>query len=95
VDIAFDESYGIDHVKVMDGMGAFGRRVSEPGEIAPALAWATETAERERRPVLVEVLIEREANAAMGTALDAIKEWEPADASEPVGTGATVAAVGD
>ena len=95
VDIAFDESYGIDHVKVMEGMGAFGRRVSEPEEIAPALAWATETAERERRPVLVEVLIEREANAAMGTALDAIKEWEPSDASEPVGTGATVAAVGD
>lgn len=95
VDIAFDDSYGIDHVKVMEGMGAFGRRVSEPDEIASALAWATETAERERRPVLVEVLIEREANAAMGPALDAIKEWEPADAGDPVGTGATKAAVGD
>jgi len=95
VDIAFDESYGIDHVKVMEGMGAFGRRVSEPEQIAPALAWATETAERERRPVLVEVLIEREANAAMGTALDAIKEWEPADSGDPVGTGATATTVGD
>jgi tartronate-semialdehyde synthase len=95
VDIAFDESYGIDHVKVMEGMGAFGRRVSEPHEIGPALAWATETAERERRPVLVEVLIEREVNAAMGTAIDAIKEWEPADAGEAAGTGATVAAVGE
>jgi len=95
VDIAFDESYGIDHVKVMEGMGAFGRRVSEPEQIAPALAWATETAERERRPVLVEVLIEREANAAMGTALDAIEEWEPADSGDPVGTGATATTVGD
>jgi tartronate-semialdehyde synthase len=95
VDIAFDESYGIDHVKVMEGMGAFGRRVSEPEQIAPALAWATETAERERRPVLVEVLIEPEANAAMGTALDAIEEWEPADSGDPVGTGATATTVGD
>ena len=95
VDIAFDESYGIDHVKVMEGMGAFGRRVSEPEQIAPALAWATETAERERCPVLVEVLIEREANAAMGTALDAIEEWEPADSGDPVGTGATATTVGD
>lgn len=95
VDIAFDESYGIDHVKVMEGMGAFGRRVSEPEQIAPALAWATATAERERRPVLVEVLIEREANAAMGSALDAIEEWEPPEAGDPAGTGATGAAVGD
>jgi tartronate-semialdehyde synthase len=29
--------------------------------------------------VLVEVLIEREANAAMGAALDAINEFESAD----------------
>jgi len=81
VDIAFDASYGIDHVKVMEGMGAFARRVAEPDLIAPALAWATETAERERRPVLVEVLIEREANAAMGTAIDAINEFDGVEAA--------------
>jgi tartronate-semialdehyde synthase len=80
VDIAYDESYGIDHVKVMEGMGAFGRRVERPEEIRDALAWAVETAESKRRPVLVELLIEREANAAMGTAIDAINEFEPAGA---------------
>jgi tartronate-semialdehyde synthase len=80
VDIAYDESYGIDHVKVMEGMGAFGRRVERPEEIRDALAWAVETAESKRRPVLVEILIEREANAAMGTAIDAINEFEPAGA---------------
>ncbi|HEY6887583.1 MAG TPA: thiamine pyrophosphate-dependent enzyme, partial [Solirubrobacter sp.] len=80
VDIAYDESYGIDHVKVMEGMGAFGRRVERPEEIREALAWAVETAESKRRPVLVEILIEREANAAMGTAIDAINEFEPAGA---------------
>jgi len=95
VDIAFDESYGIDHVKVMEGMGAFGRRVSEPDDIASAFAWAHETAERERRPVLVEILIEREANASMGLALDGIKEWEPDDTNAPVVTGTTATTVGD
>lgn len=81
VDIAYDESYGIDHVKVMEGMGAFGRRVERPEEIRDALAWAVETAEAKRRPVLVEILIEREANAAMGPAIDAINEFEPAGAA--------------
>jgi 2-hydroxy-3-oxopropionate reductase len=38
--------------------------------------------ERARRPVLVEVMVEREANAAMGPSLDAITEFEPAP--EPV-----------
>lgn len=30
-----------------------------------------------QRPVLVEVMIEREANASMGTAIDRITEFEP------------------
>jgi tartronate-semialdehyde synthase len=79
VDLSYDESYGMDHVKVMEGMGAFGRRVTRPDEIADALAWAVETSERERRPALVEVLIEREADAAMGTSIDEIKESEPVE----------------
>jgi tartronate-semialdehyde synthase len=83
VDIGFDESYGIDHVKVMEGMGAFGRLVERPEEIRDALEWAVATAEEMRRPVLVEVLIEREANAAMGAALDAINEFEAADRATP------------
>ena len=34
-------------------------------------------------PVLVEVMVEREANAAMGKAIDAIVEFEPVpDAAE-------------
>jgi tartronate-semialdehyde synthase len=91
VDIGFDECYGIDHVKVMEGMGAFGRRVERPEDIRDALEWAVTTAQQRRRPVLVEVLIEREANAAMGTALDAIVEFEAAD-REPAEAAATVGA---
>ncbi|MDQ3719563.1 MAG: glyoxylate carboligase [Actinomycetota bacterium] len=91
VDLAYDDSYGMDHVKVMEGMGAFGRRVTRPDEIADALAWAVETSERERRPALVEVLIEREADAAMGTSIDEIQEFEPDDdrQEEPGGVAAT------
>ncbi len=84
VDLAYDESYGMDHVKVMEAMGAFGRRVTQPEEIREALAWAVETSERERRPALVEVLIEREADAAMGTSIDEIKEPEPVEDVEDV-----------
>jgi tartronate-semialdehyde synthase len=79
VNIDFDASYGMDHVKVMEGMGAFGRRVEHPDEIRAALEWAVETAEAHRRPVLVEIITERETNAAMGAALDAITEFDPAD----------------
>jgi 3-hydroxyisobutyrate dehydrogenase-like beta-hydroxyacid dehydrogenase len=50
VNIDYDESYGIDHVKVMEGMGAFGRRVDHPDEIRDALEWAAATAEEQRRP---------------------------------------------
>lgn len=79
VDIGYDESYGVDHVKVMESMGAFGRRVDRPDEIRSALDWALATAREHHRPVLVEILIERTANAAMGTSIEAIVEFESAD----------------
>lgn len=83
VDIAFDDQAGdmsgIDHVKAMEAMGGLGRRVSEPGAIRAALAWAVQAAEAQRVPVLVEIMTERETNAAMGPALNAIREWEPVE----------------
>lgn len=79
---------GIDHVAVMEAMGAAGRRVTRPEEIAAALAWAVETSEARRVPALVEIMVEREANAAMGPALDKIREWEPlpGEAAPPAAT---------
>ena len=68
---------GLDHVALMEAMGAAGRRVTRPEEIAPALAWAVETSEARRVPALVEIMVEREANAAMGPAIDRVHEWEP------------------
>ncbi|WP_327102540.1 glyoxylate carboligase [Nonomuraea glycinis] len=76
VDLHYGEG-GIDHVKAMEAFGCPARRVEVPGDLADALAWASAEAERERLPVLVEVMVEREANAAMGPSLEAIKEFEP------------------
>jgi tartronate-semialdehyde synthase len=80
VNIDYDESYGMDHVKVIEGMGALGRRVENPEEIRGALEWAVATAEEHRRPVLVEVICERETNSPMGASIDAINEFDPVQA---------------
>jgi tartronate-semialdehyde synthase len=80
VDLFYDgpssEGYGMDHVAVMEAMGAAGRRVTRPEEIKPALEWAVRASEERRVPVLVEVIVERKTNAAMGTAINNIMEFE-------------------
>jgi tartronate-semialdehyde synthase len=77
VDIHYD-TIGTNNVKIMEAYGCSGTRVHEPGEIRTSLEWARKEAERTSRPVLVEIMIEREGNAAMGAALDAVREFEPA-----------------
>ena len=76
VDIHYD-AYGSDNVKIMEAYGCQGRRVFEPGDIADAIAWARKEAVASSRPVLVEIMIEREANTAHGIRIDAVKEFEP------------------
>jgi tartronate-semialdehyde synthase len=83
VDLAYeapareDGVIGIDHVGVMEAMGALGRRVSEPGDIASTIEWAIEASERHRVPALVEIITERDTDAAMGVRIDRINEYEP------------------
>ncbi|MGH2969849.1 MAG: glyoxylate carboligase [Solirubrobacteraceae bacterium] len=79
VDLAYDGpgAYGMDHVAVMEAMGAMGRRVTEPGDIASALEWAVTASEERQVPVLVEIITERDTDAAMGVAIDRINEYEP------------------
>jgi tartronate-semialdehyde synthase len=74
-----EDGYGIDHVKAVEAMGARGRRVRRPEEIRDALAWARATSERERVPVLVEILTEQEENAAMGPSIAKITEFHPTE----------------
>src|SRR6266516_4394865 len=78
------ETYGMDHVAVMEAMGAMGRRVNRPEEIKPALEWAIRVSEERRVPVLVEVIVERATNAAMGTAINNIIEFEALSEGGPV-----------
>jgi tartronate-semialdehyde synthase len=68
---------GIDHVGVMRAMGADGVKVTEPDEIAGALEWATAESERRKVPVMVEILVAAEDDAAMGKSIDDIREFEP------------------
>jgi tartronate-semialdehyde synthase len=80
VDIGYEGpggEYGIDNVMVMEAMGAAGRRVERPEEIQDALHWAVKVSEERCVPVLVEIMCERETNAAMGLSIDKINEYEP------------------
>ncbi|MGN6233425.1 MAG: glyoxylate carboligase [Trinickia sp.] len=69
--------YGVDHVAVAEGLGCKALRVSEPGEIAPALQKAQALAAEFSVPVVVEVILERVTNIAMGNDINAINEFEP------------------
>ncbi len=68
--------YGVDHVKVAEGLGCKAIRVYEPSEIKPALEKARTLANQHRVPVIVEVILERVTNVSMGTDLDKITEFE-------------------
>lgn len=82
VDLGYEgpeSEYGIDGVGMMEAMGALGRRVRRPEEIRGALEWAVRASEERRVPALVEIMCERETNAAMGLSIDRINEYEPVE----------------
>jgi tartronate-semialdehyde synthase len=69
--------YGVDHVAVAEGLGCKALRVFEPNEIEPALRKAQALAAEFNVPVVVEVILERVTNIAMGAEIDAVNEFEP------------------
>ena len=83
VQLAFDNvnspelaGYGVDHVKVAEGLGCKAIRVDRPDDLAPAFETARKLMVEHRVPVLVEVILERVTNIAMGTELDNVVEFE-------------------
>jgi len=69
--------YGVDHVKVAEGLGCKAIRVVDPGEIAPSLEQAKKLAQEFRVPVIVEVILERITNVSMAAAeIDKVNEFE-------------------
>ncbi|MFK3971254.1 glyoxylate carboligase [Pseudomonas sp. NPDC087358] len=83
VQLAFDninapelEGYGVDHVAVAEGLGCKAIRVTDPAHIQAAFAEATSLMQQHRVPVVVEIILERVTNIAMGTEINAINEFE-------------------
>mgnify|MGYP006193495895 CR=1 FL=1 len=70
------QGYGVDHVKVVEGLGCKAIRVHRPEEFAPALAQAEAWMAEHATPVVIEVILERVTNIAMGTEIDNIVEFE-------------------
>ncbi len=68
--------YGVDHVKVAEGLGCKALRVRAPDEIGPAFEVARKLMAEYRVPVVVEVILERVTNISMGTELDNVVEFE-------------------
>jgi len=94
VQLAFDnmnvddpalKGYGMDHAKVVEGMGCKALRVTDPGKIEGALVQAKAMAHELRVPVVVEVILEKVTNIAMGVEIDKVNEFEDIDCRHPEG----------
>lgn len=69
--------YGVDHVKVAEGLGCKAIRVTEPDQLLPAFEEAKKLAAQYRVPVVVEAILERITNISMsGTDLAGVNEFE-------------------
>ncbi|MBL1076464.1 glyoxylate carboligase [Nocardia sp. 2] len=79
--------YGVDHLRVAEGLGCKAIRVTEPDRIGAALDEAKKLMAEFRVPVLVEVILERVTNVSMGLEIDSINEFEElADSTEDAPT---------
>ena len=84
VSLAFDnvnspetEGYGVDHIKVAEGLGCKAIRVREVEDLHAAFIRAKDLMSQFQVPVVVEVILERITNIAMsGAGIDAINEFE-------------------
>jgi tartronate-semialdehyde synthase len=68
--------YGVDHLKVVEGLGCKAIRVTSPDAFAPAVRQAEAWMAEHQVPVVIEVLLETVTNIAMGTEIDNVVEFE-------------------
>ena len=101
VQLAFDnqnvddpalKGYGVDHRAVVEGLGCKALRVTDPAKIGAALREAQTMARQYSVPVVVEVILEKVTNIAMGTEINAINEFEDIECLHPEGREGLVAA---
>ncbi|MGW2489046.1 glyoxylate carboligase [Streptomyces sp. NPDC001606] len=76
--------YGVDHVKVAEGLGCKAIRVTEPEQLGAAFEQAKKLAAEYQVPVVVEAILERITNISMSRTMDIsdISEFEDL-ATEP------------
>ena len=68
--------YGVDHVAVAEGLGCKAIRVKSPNEFRDAFARAQALMAEHQVPVVLEFIVERVTNIAMGTEVDSVNEFE-------------------
>jgi tartronate-semialdehyde synthase len=71
-----EPGYGVDHVAVAEGMGCKAIRVRSPNEFKDAFARANALMDEHQVPVVLEFILERVTNIAMGTEIDGVNEFE-------------------
>jgi tartronate-semialdehyde synthase len=71
----------LDFTKFAEAFGGYGERVTDPKQIRPAFQRALASG----KPAIVDIIVERDADASMGAAIDAIREFEPVETPTPVG----------
>ena len=83
VQLAFDnvnspevQGYGVDHIKVVEGLGCKAIRVWKQEEIDPAIEQADKWMAEFKVPVVIEIMLERITNISMGTEIDKVMEFE-------------------
>ncbi|QRG08851.1 glyoxylate carboligase [Xanthobacter dioxanivorans] len=83
VSLAFDNinseeigAYGVDHVAVAEGLGCKAIRVRTPNEFKEAFASAEKLMAEHQVPVVIEFILERVTNIAMGLEINAVNEFE-------------------
>jgi tartronate-semialdehyde synthase len=68
--------YGVDHVAVAEGLGCKAIRVRSPNAFKDAFAKAKALMAEYQVPVVLEFILERVTNIAMGTEIDSVNEFE-------------------
>lgn len=68
--------YGVDHVAVAEGLGCKAIRVKSPNEFKQAFADAQDLMTKHQVPVVIEFILERVTNIAMGLEITSVNEFE-------------------
>jgi tartronate-semialdehyde synthase len=69
-------AYGVDHVAVAEGLGCKAVRVTSPNQFKEAFATARALMQEHQVPVVLEFIVERVTNIAMGTEVHNVNEFE-------------------